>query len=125
MQKTYTSKSEVSINVCVGGRHRHLAFIPHTLGGSSLTVDDPALQHAIEHHRFFGTRIVAVETMAPAPLPEPTTDAPSAPVVMAFATLTEVKDYIAERWGVSRTMLRTKSQIDAVAAERGLTFTLQ
>ena len=43
---------------------------------------------------------------------------------MAFDTLTEAKDYIADRWGVSRTMLRTKSQIEAVAAEHGLTFTL-
>ena len=123
MQKTYLSKSEVCINVSVNGRHRHLAFIPHTMGGSSLTVDDPALQTAIERHRFYGTRIVAAPIEAP-PEPVPPTTADTGPTTMAFDTLTEAKDYIADRWGVSRTMLRTKSQIEAVAAEHGLTFTL-
>ena len=122
MQKTYTSKSEISINVRVGGRMRHIAFVPHTLGGSSLTIDDPALQEAIERHRFFGTRITAAPVEQAPATTTVETETENVPAPLTFGTLTEVKDYIAERWGVSRTVLRTRAQIETVAAEHGMSF---
>lgn len=57
MMKIYSAKSELSFNVRSENGYRHVAFVPHTMGGSSLTTDDPQLQRAIEQHRFFGTLI--------------------------------------------------------------------
>ena len=127
MLKTYSADTEVSINVLVGGAHRHIAFIPRTLGGSSFATDDPMLQEAIEHHRFFGTRITLVHTMdddrreTPAMVAEPT----GQPLNLTFSSISDAKDYCAEHFGISRTRLKSFEQIKAIAEDNGVVIHLK
>ncbi len=55
------------------------------------------------------------------PSPAATPQMPATPCeVVEFASVVEGKDYLADRYGVSRTQLRTRAAIEALAAEKGL-----
>ena len=122
MLKTYSADTEVSINVLVGGAHRHLAFIPRTLGGSSFATDDPMMQKAIEHHRFFGTLITLANTMEDNHTDTPGTNEEQTgrPVDLTFSSLSDAKDYCADNFGISRTRLKNFEQIKAIAEDNGV-----
>ncbi|MBR7055284.1 MAG: hypothetical protein IKI26_11080 [Prevotella sp.] len=120
MLKTYIADTEMCINVRVGEGHAHVAFIPHTLGGSSLATDDPLLQEAIERHRHFGTRIHLAPPTEPEPPARRQENKERKPEHLTFTSLNDAKDYCADTFGVSRTLLRTVAQIEALAAENGI-----
>ena len=111
MLKTYLAQSEVCINVTLGSHHVHLAFQPFTLGGSSFTTDDPELQEAIERHRHFGSRIRLKPSSQPPQLSSPSVACQ--PREKTFYSLNDAKEYAADQWGISRTMLRTREQVEA------------
>ncbi len=130
MLKTYTSPTAVSFNVRLAGGHAHVAFIPHTLGGSSFSTSDVRLQEAIEKHHYFG-RLIQLEAT---PSQQPVTagvkggssEADSGkPKEMRFYSLADAKDYVAEQWDVSRTKLRTRAQIEEAALEHGVVVVIQ
>lgn len=127
MLKTYSADTEVSINVLVGGAHRHLAFIPRTLGGSSFATDDPMLQEAIEHHRFFGTRITLANTMEDNhdETPDTKEEQTGQPVALTFSSISDAKDYCADNFGISRTRLKSYEQIKAIAEDNGVVIHLK
>ena len=131
MFKTYHSSTEIVINVRKGKSRQtaHIRFEPYTLGGSMFVTDDPDLQDAIEHHRDFGT-LFTVQVQSPSLVivghdGNPETDSDSQKTannanVLDFDSMTEDKDYVADTYGVSRTSMRTKEQIEAAAAQNGL-----
>lgn len=127
MLKTYTANTEVSINVLVGGAHCHLAFIPRTLGGSSFATDDPMLQEAIEQHRFFGSRITLASTMDDnhQEVVAKASEQDGQPVEITFSSMSDAKDYCAEQFDISRTRLRSISQIKAIAEDNGVVIHLK
>ncbi len=123
MLKTYHSSSELSINVRVGDGTLHLSFVPLTLGGSTFTTSDAGMQRAIESHRFFGTRIrlVAVEkeeNIGGQHLTEGKR-CDEKKKTLHFSSIVDAKEYCADTFGVSRTMLRNSMQIRQLAAEKG------
>ena len=136
--KTYHAKSELCINVRMDGGYRHVAFIPHTMGGSSLTTDDLKLQQGIEQHRFFGTLIsVTTSTASQSPssdsgdgkashLSQPSAlsvsdgSAVANPQTLTFSSISEAKDYVADQWGISRSQLRRIEQIKRTALAHGV-----
>ena len=138
MMKTYHAKSELCINVRMDGGYRHVAFIPHTMGGSSLTTDDLKLQQGIEQHRFFGTLIsVTTSTASQSPssdsgdgkashLSQPSGfsvsdgSAVANPQTLTFSSISEAKDYVADQWGISRSQLRRIEQIKRTALAHGV-----
>ena len=124
MNKTYKSKSEISINVKVCGAHVHISFIPHTLGGSSFTTDNPQLQQAIEHHRHFGRRFALAKTEKVIDMEADTygneCQETKQPQSVTFVSLNDAKEYCAQTFGVSRTQLRSRAQICEVAAANGI-----
>lgn len=134
MQKTYTSHTEVSFHVLINNHYVHVTFMPHTLGGSSLTTDDIRLQEAIEAHRFFGTRVVLGSVAGQQETAYPQTRHEIAenhgktagmaekqnPLELHFSSLSDAKDHIANTWGISRTMLRCRAQMETVALEHGV-----
>ena len=124
MNKTYKSKSEISINVKVCGTHVHISFIPHTLGGSSFTTDNPQLQQAIEHHRRFGRRFALAKTEKVVDMEADTygneCQETKQPQSVTFVSLNDAKEYCAQTFGVSRTQLRSRAQICEVAAANGI-----
>ncbi len=118
MQKTYQAKTDISINVRINGCHRHLRFIPMTLGGSFLTTDDEDVQQAIERHHKFGCQIVLLTE--PEPVKEVPAVAPTEVEKVSFYSLADAKEYLASRFGVSRTRLRTSDQIYELAEKNHL-----
>lgn len=136
MKKTYHAKSELCFNVRMDDGYRHVAFVPHTMGESSLTTDDSQLQSAIERHRFFGTLItvtvmreeapeasqspIAGSGGAPAGDKSSTAASDKEPLVLSFPSLNDAKDYVAEQWGISRSRLKYKEDIERFAAKHGV-----
>ena len=141
MKKTYHAKSELCFNVRMDDGYRHVAFVPHTMGGSSLTTDDLQLQSAIERHRFFGTLItvtvmreeapeasqspIAGSGGAPAGDKSSTAASGKEPLVLSFPSLNDAKDYVANRWGVSRTKFHNREEIERFATEHGVIIKLR
>ena len=125
MIKTYIAQTEMCINVRVGEGHAHVAFIPHTLGGSSFATDDPRLQEAIEKHRHFGTRIHLAPPTEAEPPAKAEENKEQKPTHLTFTSLADAKDYCADTFGVSRTLLRTVAQIEALAADNGVIIHLK
>lgn len=127
MLKTYSADTEISINVLVGEAHRHLAFIPRTLGGSSFATDDPMLQKAIEQHRFFGTRITLVRIMNEnrQEVTSTVAEQKGQPVDLTFSSISDAKDYCADNFGISRTRLKSFEQIKAIAKDNGVVIHLK
>lgn len=123
MLKTYCSSSEICINVRVGGNNIHLSFIPLTLGGSTFTTSDVNIQKAIEQHRFFGKRVKLMsendESHAGESHTMPDKREKDKPEVLHFSSMADAKEYCADTFGISRTMLRSSAQIIQLAAEKG------
>ncbi len=133
--KTYRSQTEIVISVrkAHADKNTRVRFEPFTLGGSMFATDDHELQDAIERHRYFGSLFILDETPAvdmtpPADITarQPSKETASDHIqVMDFESLSDAKDHIAEAYGVSRTSMRTKEQIETAAAQHGLTIRWQ
>lgn len=119
MIKTYTSKTCVSISVKIGGKGCHLAFTPKTLGGSSYTTDDPAVQTAIESHWRFGKTIQVEAPKVEKPKVKEET-VPAGPREVKVSSLAEAKELVVEKTGLSRSKLRSKADIEQAAAGAGI-----
>lgn len=127
MRKQYKASRGLSINVVVGkNTNVHVAFEGRSDGSSYYATDDADLQHAIEHNCHFGHLFFldsAEDEQVSSPSPEVTPDAPSSEqVVVEVTDIDEAKDYLAEKYGISRTMLRSKSAILSEGESRGITF---
>lgn len=130
MKKRYKSSSHVSLNVPMGKRKSsvHVSFTALTGGGSVFYTDDEKLQNALERHARYGKIFrldpTFVEHKAPAreQEEEPVTTEGSGLKVIAVASLDDAKTYLVETFGISRTKLRSKKQIEEAAAVNGIEF---
>ena len=126
MRKQYKASRGLSINVVVGNKTNvHVAFEGRSDGSSYYATEDADLQHAIEHNCHFGHLFVldsAEDEQVSSPPPEVTPDAPSSEQVVEVTDIDEAKDYLAEKYGISRTMLRSKSALLSEGESRGITF---
>lgn len=125
MLKKYQSSSHVVLNVVMeGGQNVHLSFDPLTGGGSSFTTADEKLQAALERHRHYGKLFTGCEVQETPVEEAPVTDEPQAGGVkqVPVSSLDDAKEYLADNYGYSRTKLRSKTQILAAAAEKGIEF---
>lgn len=124
MTKKYFSRTCLSLSVNIApGRNRRVSFDPLTTGGSVFYTDDPELQQALEHHRYYNAAFA--EQPMPEAAPEPEADeAPqtSASNTIKVSSLDEAKDYLSETHGVSRTKMRNAEAVRAAAASFGVTF---
>lgn len=131
MLKTYCSSSEICINVRVGDTNIHLSFTPLTLGGSTFTTSDVKMQEAIERHRFFGTRVKLmamsqeIENIADEHHTVVEKQEKDKPEVLHFSSIADAKEYCADTFGISRTMLRSSAQILQLAAEKGYVLEIE
>lgn len=124
MTKRYTSSARVVISVVTdNGGNMRLAFNPLTGGGSYFETSDEQLQKAIENNANYGKSFVGMEVekqAAPAPVVK---EEPKGPKQVKVASLDDAKDYLADKFGYSRTKLRSKAAILAAAEENGIEFT--
>lgn len=124
MTKRYTSSARVVISVVAdNGSNMRLAFNPLTGGGSYFETSDAQLQKAIEQNVNYGKTFVGMqveEQAAPVPVAK---EEPKGPKQVGVASLDDAKEYLAEKFGISRTKLRSKAAILAAAEENGIEFT--
>lgn len=126
MTKTYKSGSDISINVILAGnKNLHISFTPSSDGTSTYTTKDANVQAAIEKHYRFGKlfRLERVEDERK-PKEKPVQAAPvKKNEEISVPDLSVAKDILADRFGISRTLLRTKDAIMEHAAAHGIVFT--
>ncbi len=144
--KTYISDTVLSFNVkkAGAGKYTHVSFTPLTLRGSMLTTSDQSLQEAIERHQLYRSGTIMLASSVPVEeksvIPHVSATAEDAAAsygdtsyagvvdedkqpketVLTFSSVVEGKDYIAETYGVSRTKLRTRADIEKAGEAHGV-----
>lgn len=125
MTKTYKSGSDISINVILSDKKNlHISFTPSSDGTSTYTTKDASVQAAIEKHYRYGKlfRLARVEDERK-PKAKPVEAAPASKnEEIIVPDLSVAKDILADRFGISRTLLRTKDEIIEHAAAHGVVF---
>jgi hypothetical protein len=126
--KRYISKSHVCINVALAsGKNMHISFSPLTGGGSVYYAEDPQVQAALERHSRFNS-LFRLDPYYVEKKEEEVTEfveSPEEENALRQVTVTcpdDAKDYLADKFGVSRTLIRSVAKIKAVALEHGIEF---
>ena len=127
--KKYVAKSCLSLSVAIpGGGTTHVAFTPKTGSGSVFYTDNEKIQEGLAKHHAYG-KLFKEEAIVAKPKKKKETE-PEAQLaekggskkerVMNFACNDDAKDYLADKLGVSRSKMRTKTAIEEVAKENGI-----
>lgn len=132
MMKIYKAKSHISLNVrLAGGGVRHVSFNSLTIGGSEFYTEDERLQRGLESHPKYGKlfklekEVEPVQKTAPVSQQgEPESKAPKAKIVKV-PSLEDAKAYLVENFGISRTKLRSRKQIEDAGAANGIEFSFE
>ena len=145
MIKTYKANTNISINVVLPSskKNLHVAFVPMSDGSSVFSTDNEEIQKGIESHYKYGSLFRFVEPSntkklqnAPA---KSKTNEETAPVEaegmdengeskdgtavkVTVTDLASAKDYLADKFGISRTSLRSAKTIMEQAAAHGIEF---
>ncbi len=136
MQKEYRAKSHVSLNITLpNGKSTHVSFEALTGGGSIYVTENAMIQQGLEGHPKFGRmfKLVGASNVERPPVKSeanarktetPTTPQPEQPneKVVDVASLDDAKAYLVDNFGISRTKLRSKKQIEEAAAANGVVF---
>lgn len=136
MQKEYRAKSHVSLNITLpNGKSTHVSFEALTGGGSIYVTENAMIQQGLEGHPKFGRmfKLVGASNVERPPVKSeanarktetPTTPQPvqSNEKVVDVASLDDAKAYLVDNFGISRTKLRSKKQIEEAAAANGVVF---
>lgn len=124
--RKFVSNSILSLNVVLdNGSSVHVSFNPQSGGGSVFYCDD-ALANAMRNHYKFGRsfREVAVPVVEPVAVVAEAVEKKeeSKAKELSFACNDDAKDYLADAFGASRSKMRTRSAIEAIAKSHGLTI---
>jgi hypothetical protein len=127
MKKIYKSFTCLSLNVCLGnGNNVRVSFEKNSDGSSTYITENKDIQEGLESHYLFGNRFriqgVIEDTISQKQSAKKTEEEKSTLREVLMSDLSAAKDYIAENFGVSRTMLRTKSAIVEHAMANGVVF---
>lgn len=147
--KTYKANTNVSINIVLQSKKNlHITFTALSNGSSTFSTGDEEIQKAIERHYNFGKlfRLIGTQSKAskktakevelPASPKEGTGDNDSLIGINEQATeeagtglkkvtvsdLAAAKDYLADKFGISRTALRSQKAIIEQATANGIEF---
>lgn len=146
IKKIYTSKSEISIKVLLdNGKTVRVAFTPRTMGSSVFMTDDEELQKAIEGHKEFGKLFVcknagkvitatASQSTKQQPVDEgqhptdggqddvPSEDGEPTTKIVPVGSVQEAKDYLADKFDITRSSIKSRAAIEAAALSVGVVF---
>ena len=129
MYKKYQAGTDLSFSVMVGNERVRVVFEGKTMGCSIYDTRDEKLQKAIESHYWFKDKFFLVEAVdekkeaaeakkrAAAKTKKKAAEEKKTHVVTDFE---DARDYLAETFGVSRSKLKTKEDILAIAKEKGV-----
>lgn len=129
MYKKYQAGTDLSFSVMVGNERVRVVFEGKTMGCSIYGTRDEKLQKAIESHYWFNDKFFLVEAVdekkeaaeakkrAAAKNKKKAAEEKKTHIVTDFE---DARDYLAETFGVSRSKLKTKEDILAIAKEKGV-----
>lgn len=121
MFKKYQAGTDLAFSVMVGDERMRIIFEGKTMGCSVYLTRDPKVQKAIESHYWFNDKFFLVESVdkkkAAAKAKKKVADEKKTHVV---TDVEDAKDYLAETYGVSRSKMKTKEDILAIAKEKGV-----
>lgn len=137
MQKTYKSKSFLSISVSMGKMtiqdlqvsdktvtkdvFKHITFEPDSSGYAYYSTDDEEEQKAIEAHPLFNKMFVLKD----APTSVVAKKAVAVPVEKKEVEVTsaaDAKQYLVDTFGISRTKIQSTADIKKYAEQNGVVF---
>lgn len=129
MFNKYQAGTDLAFSVMVGDERMRIVFDGKTMGSSVYMTRDPKVQKAIESHYWFNDKFFLAESIdekkeaaeakkrAAAKAKKKVADEKKTHVV---TDVEDAKDYLAETYGVSRSKMKTKEEILAVAQEHGV-----
>ena len=129
MFKKYQAGSDLAFSVMVGNERMRIVFEGKTMGNSIYMTRDPKVQKAIESHYWFKDKFFLVESIdekkeaaeakkkAAAKAKKKVADEKKTHIV---TDVEDAKEYLAETFGVSRSKMKTKDDILAIAKEKGV-----
>lgn len=125
----YQAGTDLAFSVMVGDERMRIVFEGKTMGSSVYMTRDPKVQKAIESHYWFNDKFFLAESIdekkeaaeakkkAAAKAKKKVADEKKTHIV---TDVEDAKDYLAETYGVSRSKMKTKEEILAVAQEHGV-----
>lgn len=130
MFNKYQAGTDLAFSVMVGDERMRIVFEGKSTGSSFYMTRDPKVQKAIESHYWFKDKFFLVESIdekkeaaeakkkkAAANNKKKVYDEKKTHVV---TDVEDAKDYLAETYGVSRSKMKTKEDILAIAKEKGV-----
>ena len=126
--KAFKASTLLSFSVTLSdGSRVRIEFNPLTEGGTVFYTDDEELVKALERHPYFGELFEKDDTQEEVSTEESTepenVSIPSGgSTPLSFANEEDAKEYIANKYGVSRTRLKTRASIERAAVELGMTI---
>ena len=129
MFNKYQAGTDLAFSVMVGNERMRILFEGKSTGSSVYMTRDPKVQKAIESHYWFNDKFFLVESIdekkeaaeakkkAAAKAKKKVADEKKTHLV---TDVEDAKDYLAETYGVSRSKMKTKEEILAIAKENGV-----
>lgn len=129
MFNKYQAGTDLAFSVMVGDERMRIVFEGKSTGSSFYMTRDPKVQKAIESHYWFNDKFFLVESIdekkeaaeakkkTASKAKKKVADEKKTHVVTDFE---DAKDYLAETFGVSRSKMKTKEDILAIAKEKGV-----
>lgn len=137
MQKTYKSKSFLSISVSMGKMtiqdlqvsdktvtkdvFKHITFEPDSSGYAYYSTDDEEEQKAIEAHPLFNKMFVVKGEATPM-IARAAMQAPNRKNTVEVSNAADAKQYLVDTFGISRTKIQTTEDIKKYADQNGVVF---
>lgn len=128
MFKTYKAGSDLSFSVSMNGGLRRVVFAGQTMGTSVYSTRDEKEQKAIESHYWFNDKFwiseevdekkVAAEAKRKAAAESKKKAAEKK--THQVTDFEDARDFLADEYGVSRSNMKTKDDILAIAQEKGV-----
>lgn len=128
MLKTYQGNSDLAFNVKIDEGYKRIVFDGQSLGTSIYSTRDVKEQKAIESHYWFNDKFWLEETVDEKKLEAEAKKKAAARTkkiaeekkTYSVNDIADAKDYLADTFGVSRTKMKTKEDVLAVAKEFGV-----
>ena len=122
----FRAKTHIGLSINTKGGHAHITFCELTGGGSIYTTENKEIAEALrKHHKFgklFTEQEVKEETAKQQELEQKKADDRAKQSIKEFACVEDAKEYMADTFGISRSKLRTRGDIEKQAAGRGITI---
>jgi len=121
--KKYKAKSHVALSVHLpSGKSVRVSFTPLTGGGSVYYTDDKDLQSALRSHPKYEHLFKECEMPAPMVQSQPAPKQADSTTKISVSCIEDAKEILVDKFGYSRTKLRSIKAIKDAAEKHGIIF---